>query len=345
MKTITLHSICLFAFFLLLAIPAKAENIIRQTLLDSGLVYDYFTDADSGNTISYHPLTGGGACYELFARGTAWDTNLYFLDKKVVGFYLPQGSIQVLTEDAWTHLTTGIPTTRADKPFTLAIQVSGLTTDPTAPLAARQVLYTRVGQNFTDSYVPGPNAEYTLTSLHMGNASPSYTPIYTALTPMAPTKSMGIERFTLSSLPDETIPASSILSEARVLVWPVSEAFFHGIDSSTMIRDNLPRFSIQYKDLYPVSLTYARIYQGPSALGAAGTVIPGSTRWHWATVPQNEAITVENWEDLIPQDGIYTVEVLSMTPFDDWATERLASVTFTVNRKVTIRGQVTTMEK
>ena len=68
-------------------------------------------------------------------------------------------------------------------------------------------------------------------------------------------------------------------------------------------------------------------------------------RWHFTTVPQNEVITVENWEDMIPVDGTYTVEVRSMSPFDNWATERLATVTFSVNRKITIRGQVTTMEK
>ncbi|MFT5469143.1 MAG: hypothetical protein ACI8UO_004258 [Verrucomicrobiales bacterium] len=345
MKTSPLLALSVLAVLFASASPARAENIIRQTLLDSGIVYDLFTDLDSGNAISNHPLSGGGACYELFARGTAWDTNLYFLDKKVVGFYLPQGAIQVHSEDLWTQATTGIPTTRADKPFTLSITISGLTDDHSAPHSARHVLYTRVGQNFTESYVPEGNPEYTIASFHMDNAAPNFTPVYTLLTPMAPTKAMGIERFTLSSLPDETIPAASILDEARVLVWPVSEASFEGIADGTTIRDNLPRFSVIYKDLYPVSLTYAKIYPGSPVLGAGGTTINGSIRWHWATVPQNEVITVDNWENLIPEDGIYTIEVLHMTPFDNWATERLSTVTFDVNRKITVRGQVTTMEK
>lgn len=336
----------LFAALLSTApVSAPGENIIRQTVIKTSLTYDMITDADSGRAIAKFGVGRDGTIFELFARGTAWDTNLYFLDRKVVGFYMPQATIQVATADAWTKMTTGIPTTRADKPFTLAISVSGLTTDPTAPLAARQVLYTRVGQNFTDSYVPESNLQYTLTSMHMGNSSPSYTPVYTALTPMAPTKCMGLERFTISSLPDETVTASSILAEACLLVWPVPEASFRGIANSDLFRDNLPRFSIVYKDLYPVSLTYAQIYAGSPVLGTVGTFIDGSMRWHYTTVPQNEVITVNNWDSLIPRDGSYTIEVLCMTPFDSWATERLASVTFSVNRNVMIRGQVTTMER
>ena len=35
----------------------------------------------------------------------------------------------------------------------------------------------------------------------------------------------------------------------------------------------------------------------------------------------------------------------ALTPFDDWEPERLAFVTFDVNRKVSVNGQVTTSEK
>ena len=56
-------------------------------------------------------------------------------------------------------------------------------------------------------------------------------------------------------------------------------------------------------------------------------------------------IAIENWEDYLPADGTYTIEVLSCTPFDLWNPERLAFVSFNVNRKVTVNGQVTTYEK
>lgn len=324
---------------------ALAENVIRQTLLDSGVTCDLVTDSDSGSSLSALPIGEGGACYELYARGTAWDNRLYFLDRKVVGFYLPQASISVTSEDTWSYNATGIPVTRADKPFTLAIRVWGLSNDASAPLAAREVLYTRVGQNFNATYVPEGNPEYTIASLHMGNVNPSYTPVYTGLQPMPSTKAMGMEQFTLSSLPDETVPTSSILAEGRLLIWPVSQAAITGISNESIVRDNLPGLVIQYRDLYPVSLTYAQIYSGSAELGKVGTVISGSLRWHYTTVPQNEVIAVENWENLIPLDGTYTIEVIHMTPFDNWATERLTSVTFLVDRKVIVRGQVTTLER
>lgn len=330
------------------AVPsARGENIIRQTQLGTGLQYDQVTDDDSGNAITHLPIEPGGASYDLFARGSAWDDTLYFLDTKIVGHYLPQASVQVITGD-WIHqwLNPGsAPRTRADQPYQLAITVSGLVNDPTAPAAANEVLYTHVGQNYNTSYVPGTNAEYTLVSFLLGNSEPSFTPVFTRLTPMAPTKAMGIETFTVSSLADAAIPASAILASDMVVVWPISEAAIQGVSPGEAIRDNLPDIDIEYKDLYPLSLTYVQIYAGPPALGTIGTQISSTVRWHNTIVPQNEIISIQNWEDLIPVDGQYTVEVLSCTPFDDWEPERLSFITFDVDRRVNVNAQAVTSEK
>lgn len=326
----------------------RAENLIRQTLLKSGVQYDLYTNDDSGSDTSYHPMESGGSSYELYARGSAWDTTFYFLDRKVVGFYLPQATVTIQSED-WTEgwfSNSVIQRTRADKPYSVAIKVWGLTPDdPLAPDAARQVLYTHTGQNFKSSYVPDGNGEYALASYLMGNSDPVLTPVYTLLTPMAPTKAMGVERFTISTLTDETITASSILQEKTILVWPVSEAVIEGIEPGFEIRDNLPNIVVHYKDLYPISLTYMQIYKGSENLGTVGTIVPTSLRWHNTIVPQNEIISLENWENLIPEDGTYTIEVLSITPFDNWEPERMAHVTFSVNRVLKLNGQVITSEK
>lgn len=335
------------AVFLASSVDLTADNIIRQTMLDSGLQYQLITSEDQGSDIAYLPMTGGGASFELYAYGSAWDENLYFLDRKVVGHYLPSASIQIQTQD-WYHEWFDVsqpPRTRADKPYTLAISVSGLTTDPTAPLAAQQVLYTHLGQNYQQDYVPVDNPEYILASYYMGNQSPDFTPVYTLLTPMAPTKAMGIETFTISSLTDETVTESSILANEMLVVWPVSDASIGGIQDGQVIRDTLPNIVANYHDLYPLSWTYMQIYEGEESLGTVGQIFGGSIRFHNTIVPQNEIVGIENWEDMIPSDGTYTIEVLTITPFDDWATERLAHLTFSVNRKVTVNGQVITSEK
>ena len=340
--------------------PASAENIIRQTVLETGgdgddgdgddgtgVQYDIVTSADTGRSIAFLPLDEGGASFELYAYGSAWDDKLYFLDRKVIGHYMPEASITIQTEDRaheWFN-PNNPPRTRADKPYTLAISVSGLLSGPEVPEYTREVLYSHLGQNYDETYTPNANPEYVITSFHMGNQQPSFTPVYTRLTPMAPTKAMGIETFTLSTKPDATVPVSSILDEEMLIVWPVSEAIIEGFEDGMQIRDNLPNIMVRYQDLYPLSMTYIQIYPGPAELGTVGQVFGSSMRWHNTTVPQNEVISIENWEDMIPDEGEYTIEVLTITPFDNWAPERLAHVTIKVNRKVTINGQVVTSEK
>lgn len=322
-------------------------NIIRQTNLQNNLQYDIVTSAGTGSGTSFMPMQEGGASFELFAYGSAWDTNLYFLDRKVLGHYLPRATITIQTQDWYNDwFGSNMPRrTRADKPYQLQISVSGLVTDPAAPAAAKSVLYTHVGQNYNATYTPGTNPKYTISSFYMGNQSPSYTPVYTRLTPMAPTKAMGIEQFTISSLADETVTQTSILANEMLIVWPVTEATIEGVANAGTIRDSLPHLVIQYKDLYPLSYTYVQIYSGAPALGRTGTVFGSSIRWHNTIVPQNETISIENWEDMIPVDSQYTIEVVSQTPFNNWAPERLAYKTFTVNRLVRVNGQVVTSEK
>lgn len=330
-----------------LAGQARAENIIRQTQLHNGLTYDIVTSADSGSHNAKMPMEPGGSVFELYAYGSAWDTNLYFLDKKVVGHYLPQASIDIQTGDAYHDWWNpqAPPRTRADKPYQLAISVSGLTADTTAPRAAQEVLYTHVGQNYDDTYTPNGNGEYVINSFYMFNQEPSFSPVYTSLTPMAPTKAMGIEKFTITSLTDATITEPSILDEEYLIVWPVSEASIDGLVNGMTLRDSLPNIVVRYEDLYPLSYTYVQIYQGAPQLGASGNPFGSSIRWHNTIVPQNEVVSIENWEDMIPADGQYTIEVITLTPFDNWQAERLAYLTFNVNRKVRVNGQVITSEK
>lgn len=346
-----MHTLAFLAFGLsILALgvqPAAAENIIRQTQLTSGLQYDQITADDSGNALTHLPIEAGGASYDLYARGSAWDSILYYLDTKIVGHYMPTATINVVTGD-WAHqfFNPTLPArTRADQPYQLAITVSGLVNDPSASAAAQQVLYTHVGQNYNTSYVPGTNAEYVLASYYLGNSQPNFTPVYTLLTPMAPTKAMGIETFTISSLSDATIPAEAILAEDLVVVWPISEATIQGVSPGEELRDSLPTLVFQYKDLYPLSLTYVQIYAGSQVIGTVGTTIESTVRWHNTTVPQNEIISLENWEELVPIDGQYTLEVVSLAPFDNWQPERLVHVTVNVNRRVNVNAQAVTSEK
>lgn len=329
---------------LMTGLPAllPAQNLIRQTILSSGVRYDYLTSSDTGSLYAWIPKGPGDtyekASFELFAKGSAWDNNVYFLDKKVLGFYLPKATVRVVSQDP------AIPVrTRADKPYQLQITTSGMTTDADAPLSAQKVLFTHTGINFTGKYVQGDNVEYLMNSFYTGNVSPSYTPVYTRLVPMAPTKAMGIERFTVSSLSDSGTSTTSILASQQLIVWPVTEATVTGVIEGETIKDFLPNLRIELKDLYPKSTTYVQMYRGAPALGTLGDVILSTLRVHDTVVPQNEIITLTNWDNFLVDDGVYTLEVITETPFDGGAPERLAYVSFNVKRNIMVRGQATTL--
>ena len=158
-------------------------------------------------------------------------------------------------------------------------------------------------------------------------------------------KAMGIEKFTISSLADETIPETSILAEEMLTVWPVSEAFIDGVETGMTIRDSLPNLIIRYSDLYPLSWTYVQIYKGAPQLGKSGAIFNTTPRWHNTIVPQSEVLSIENWESMIGTDGQYTIEVVTITPFNNWQPERLSHVSFNIDRNVNVNGQVVTSEK
>ena len=75
-------------------------------------------------------MPDSGARFELFAKGTAWDTNIYLLDTKYIRAYSPAASMDIETEDPYVRgdPTTGtyVKRTRADRPITLHAHVSGL---------------------------------------------------------------------------------------------------------------------------------------------------------------------------------------------------------------------------
>jgi hypothetical protein len=75
------------------------EAWVRQTDLGSGLTYDMPQTGTGGSYVAPLPVEDAGARFELFARGTAWDTNIYLLDTKIVRAYSPSASITISTDD------------------------------------------------------------------------------------------------------------------------------------------------------------------------------------------------------------------------------------------------------
>jgi len=85
------------------------------------------------------------------------------------------------------------------------------------------------------------------------------------------------------------------------------------------------------------------VYKGAPALGKTGWVVPGSSKVIKDTVPQNLTLTLSGYDSVFDEggDGQWTMELLTTTPF---GTDRLAYVSFTLDRTIQARASVTTQE-
>jgi len=53
-------------------------------------------------------------------------------------------------------------------------------------------------------------------------------------------------------------------------------------------------------------------------------------------------VPLTNLDDFIDKDGIYTIEVVTVTPFNNRQPERLAYASFEIDRTVEVRAGLTT---
>ena len=69
--------------------------------------------------------------------------------------------------------------------------------------------------------------------------------------------------------------------------------------------------------------------------------MPGSALVISDTVPLSRVLTVQNYDAVFPDDGHWTMELLTVTPF---GTDRLAYVSFDIERIITMNTNLSTAE-
>jgi hypothetical protein len=323
---------------------AEAQNgytfFIRQTQMPEQSQWD-LSVAQSGTRASQLSVSGGGARFDLWAVRSSPLTS-YLVDSTYVNAYVPAAQVRITSSDPHSV----IPRTRADKPFTVTITVSGLTADQAAQTAARQVKLLRHRQSYPATS-DGSNIDRSQAILHsQSSLSSNGTHVLQYSQTVLPAvdgsflKTKGEERFSVFSLQDGNSP-ESLLASQFVQVWPVSTVSIDGITSATDIKAKAPNVTVNLTDLYPDSVTYAQVYPGPPVLGTVGTTIPGASLIVKQTVPRNGQLFVWDWDNTITSDGQWTMEVLTTTPF---GTERLAVVPFSVSRTIKVNGSVTSAD-
>ncbi|HCN75563.1 MAG TPA: hypothetical protein DIT13_00030 [Verrucomicrobiales bacterium] len=339
-------------------LPAQ-ESWVRQTDLTSGLTYDLPLGPTGGPFTAALPVSEQGSLFELFARGTAWDNNIYLLDTKLIRAYAPVIELVIATEDAYVRgdpaSSNFVRRTRADRPFGINLQVSGLVPGSTNQ-AERELYFSIQGRLFDTETYSGAGAEaFLIHEANLQNGAQSLSPLYHELPSASLSGGCGEQIYTFIRYAADGVP-DTILAQPKIEVWPVATASIENVTAGQVFLDRIPSIIVRLNHLYPDSRTYVQLYTGTQALGTAGTLINGTERRfgrHYnpeleeepTNVPQTLSISMEDLSNYAATDGIYTLEVITETPFFNRAPERLLHVTFEVDRTVSSRGQITTAER
>ncbi len=331
---------CLIVFLLggTAASAQEYTNFIRQVQAESGVQRDVSVES-TGEQISPLSIDNVGARFELWTVKSS-PLASYLLDTKYVGAYVPSAAVEITSEDPYTE----IPRTRADRPFFLTINTSGLLSGSEDPEASKAVKLLWHVQSYGSSGTGVDINRDQATLLYQGyltsNGIWQVTFGVTSIPGSNRAKVRGEERFSIFSLEDYQSPESQLASQF-IQIWPVADASISGITGGQVIKGAVPTVSLYLNDLYPDSQTYAQVYPGQPSLGTVGTVVEGSALNINDSVPQSRVLTLSEWDSVFTDDGVWTMEILTTTPF---GTDRLAYLTFELDRTIRVKGSVTTSE-
>lgn len=326
---------------LALAPSLRAQSytfFVRQVQMPESAEWDV-TVAQSGSQLSPLAINPSGARFELWTvRANPLTSTL--LDTTYVNSYIPVAAVQIVSEDPYSV----IPRTRADRPFTVKINVTGMSNDPAAPSAARSVKLLRHVQAYNGNENGNSVNRNQAVLLSQASLTSNGQHVLSYALNSVPgadrAKVRGEERFSVFSLEDYQAPESQI-SSGFIQIWPLADLSIQGIDSGEVIKGKAPNVNIQLDDLYPDSYTFAQVYKGAAKLGTTGTKVPGASIVVDSSVPRDEMFRLREWDESIPTDGLWTLEVITVTPF---GADRIANLSFVVDRAININGSVTSAD-
>lgn len=307
---------------------------LRQRNLETGSVFYSSVDRE-GNAPSQAPVPEGGSEFTLWAYYNGPEgTQEHFIDSALVGSYLPKGKLWITTPDPYSG---GVPRTRIDQGFTLNFEVADLDTSAAATDAARKLLLDHDLAVATNA-VPadgslGEAVDFEQRFLERNGVGSIRFP-GSNIPGTDPFTDSGMEFFNLYALPDGDI-AELQLSEARVQIWPLSSASFEGIESSASY-NIVPEISVQLENLYPESETWVQVYRGPESVGTNGTRLSESMAIVNDVKPDNKVLSFKTLNTILNDNGEWTFEVLTKTPF---GIERISWQTIVIDRNLELRAQ------
>lgn len=313
-------------------------NFIRQVQYPTGVVWDASV-ASSGQQYSQLAIDPGGARFELWTVNSNGPVS-YLLDSNYVGTYIPIATLAIRSEDK----TSVIPRTRADRPFYVDVTISGLLSGDDDPEPSKSVKFLRHVQSYgvggTGIGIDRTQATLLYQTSITTNGTQNLTFALNSVPGADRSKVRGEERFSIFSLEDYQAPESQIASQ-YIQIWPVADGTITGIAQNQLIRYSFPQVTLTFNDLYPNHTTYAQVYKGDPQLDVKGTIVPASGWSRADSVPESRVLVLNDYQSVFDSDGRWTMELITVTPF---SIDRLAYVSFNVDRTIKMNGTFTTIE-
>lgn len=344
-----------------------ADDYIVQTDLASGTVMHIYVDGPdsvgeaNGIVPAIMEIGESGARFQMYGVGLAPDSNLYLLSETVVGAFMPAAEVSTWSKDPYAVVTR----TRADQPFNAKMIISNLSTDPDAPDASKSVYVERLVSEYPAdgerTPIDGTADWRVVEAYYVINNGELQAELNTSLRSEFAYKQKGEELIRIYALPDTNL-GWTVIDEKKVQVWPIADGEIQGILTGSitpislhgLVLHEAPTIRMSVTDLYPSSQTYLQIYKGPKSDSATGIQqLPGLITANDyepvnfnTTVPQSaiQVITADQWEEYAKEDGIYTVEIVTKTPFNNDIPERLAYATFEIKRTIKINADLHSAE-
>ncbi|MCW1921650.1 hypothetical protein OKA05_03740 [Luteolibacter arcticus] len=339
----------------ILSKPLEGDGAILQLYAYHDETYDPFSLLDVGvGSLAHVNVSLDSHLVDVDLLGIHLDVILggsgeyqplpQLIDEVTIGAHLPAATLALRSEDTYSP-----PRTRADRPFAMDFSIRKLA-EPGDPLGGISKVTLERDFKFyhPDLHVPYPNGagqgSYDEMFEFTKNGDFSDPEIYQALPAERPTKACGEETFTAKVALGGNGRVAAVAS-STIQIWPVCDGAVEGIESGKRYTGVPPHARVLCNDLYPDSVTYAQIYKGQQALGTVGRVIGSSVVSFNTYAPQDAVVPLTVSENDIKEDGTYTIEVLTVTPFDERRPERVTYVTFEIDRTIKVNGSLTTTEE
>lgn len=338
-----------------------------------------YTSLDTGDKTTGQPIGSGGAVFELWADDENGPPLL--VDTKLVAALAPKANLEVTVVDPWRSMAEDggvlrtVYRTRADWDYSVSVEAE-LFTDPALPQSLREIMVThRAAQadpptpEVDPNYHTNPANKVDVGATQVLSNGMVETKVGPVLNPLpGQTAIIGQEYITAESFADPTVLLpSTTVEKAIVKVWPVTEGKFTQLDGNggpipfqtepiQTFNDQVPPIYAHYNHVYPGATCYVEVFKDTQAMAAIPIEI--------SDLPNTEVDPEGNDPANTPADG-YRLRNEELNPyFARWGSGRYSlrivqtglptaagmeqvgdTVSFIVNRDVSVRGQIGTSSK